>query len=850
MELDAYLTQLQGPVESQGRFTWDLERMADVLQHYVLPDPEEYILHALASAVAGGSRRFTASSRGYCWDSPTFSHEDLQSLFHPQAQPRLRELALALLTARSLGEVLFETTGGIVTLTPSKMSVRPSDQTFTTNRLEVRRRFWRRWYGRRVELTMLRDRGCLAPLELNCARPGPPLLAEVALRVGSPPHEAVQSRHWLSPTENAWGDGFLALGRGLSQLVHNGVTYPFYLNIGSFVAVWWTSSLPLDSRGALVEGAEWSDWKRTLSQALLQGMLAWEGRSAYLDDLFALGRDIQEAPLFRRPHGSPATFAQVLQDQRALGFLPVVSRTGQPPWEPERTLLVGPEDKLPTQAVSLDHITSPVPLLPEPAHYLVRMPCEQGEMGLSLHPTLRSRVWCHEGWRASELAPHGLEMATALETAQPRPDVLRLYRCLAAFQPVCDQEDAFNFHVVSFLHWLAGTQEQALGHVMSSQGKLATLIQPGRVILMQGVKLTGEELEALSLKVSLRRQRGLRASLQQTRALQLYSYYDSCQSPETMVLTPDLAHLLEELMAPQCRFQLISVSPQTTECDTLLLGRRDLDPATVLAGILESDCSAKSILDEILGDLSPLQSALAQLEPSGGIDTVMHRALVRLGDGGVLATEHVLLALVDTAGPVRDLLAGLGVTRESLRQPYDRWVGKEALEPFEAFGYMLHLLRTGRFEEATRELPKTGFKQPILEGTLHALLGNTDAALEEFRAVDSQEGVAEALLDGGRTEEARATVAKLRRTGRALWLKARLADDPEETLNLCAEARRRSDCPLSIGEVEAAAYLQLGKTAEARRALEEFIDHTPDLILEPNIRQRQEQARARLTLLS
>ena len=99
--VEQYLSEAQP--HSQGEFSWDGLRMAQLLSLYAELDPYRYALHALAAAVAGGATFFDSRVRGAStllkWDGQA---PDLDSL-GPQGDTRHAALTLALYAAAKLG---------------------------------------------------------------------------------------------------------------------------------------------------------------------------------------------------------------------------------------------------------------------------------------------------------------------------------------------------------------------------------------------------------------------------------------------------------------------------------------------------------------------------------------------------------------------------------------------------------------------------------------------------------------------------------------------------------------------------------------------------------------------------
>lgn len=109
--VEKLLNQLgeSGHTDSQGSFTISIEKALEKLAHFQLANPRDYVLHGVASAVAGGASyaHFTVSSSQseLRFDGEAFSAEDLQALFLQVLQPsdpRLEEMGVAVSAAMNL----------------------------------------------------------------------------------------------------------------------------------------------------------------------------------------------------------------------------------------------------------------------------------------------------------------------------------------------------------------------------------------------------------------------------------------------------------------------------------------------------------------------------------------------------------------------------------------------------------------------------------------------------------------------------------------------------------------------------------------------------------------------------
>jgi len=113
-QVDALIADLEsdGVSEGEGRFSLDRHVAREKVARFALPDPEDYVLLLVRSAVRQGARRIfvnaDADELHMEWDGRPFTRQELEDLYNallegePGAPGGLRELALALVTARAL----------------------------------------------------------------------------------------------------------------------------------------------------------------------------------------------------------------------------------------------------------------------------------------------------------------------------------------------------------------------------------------------------------------------------------------------------------------------------------------------------------------------------------------------------------------------------------------------------------------------------------------------------------------------------------------------------------------------------------------------------------------------------
>lgn len=109
--IDQFLDTLEGPVESSGSFSLNLEAARKKLTSFQLPDPGLYPIFLVASAVASEARRFDVwalpEELRFEFDGTVFTESELAGLdgylfASGEVPPRLQNLAIALFAAGEL----------------------------------------------------------------------------------------------------------------------------------------------------------------------------------------------------------------------------------------------------------------------------------------------------------------------------------------------------------------------------------------------------------------------------------------------------------------------------------------------------------------------------------------------------------------------------------------------------------------------------------------------------------------------------------------------------------------------------------------------------------------------------
>ena len=109
--IDQFLDTLEGPVESSGSFSLNLQAAREKLTSFQLPAPGLYPIFLVASAVASESRRFDVwtlpEELRFEFDGTIFTESELAGLngylfASGEVPPRLQNLAIALSAAGEL----------------------------------------------------------------------------------------------------------------------------------------------------------------------------------------------------------------------------------------------------------------------------------------------------------------------------------------------------------------------------------------------------------------------------------------------------------------------------------------------------------------------------------------------------------------------------------------------------------------------------------------------------------------------------------------------------------------------------------------------------------------------------
>lgn len=297
--------ELDGLKESEGGFTIDLEKARDKLERFRLASADHYILSVLASAVCSDSTflacNFTSGTHRIAFAGRPFSITDLKCLTESLAvggtgaEPRLRELGLAIQGARGLALKKLELVSGDAqeavkfSLVGNSVMIQPLEQlpkwmvdshNSTLLNLTIRQPFMvdelsSIFLGvKRVPEAnkMLHRFARFAPIKvqldgesINLERLGPWAVAGVLSGHSKTPTFSIDTkrRHDLEGNQTAGGYLGFDEGPGAWMIVNNGIAYQYPADISAYPtsrAVLYTQSLETDLSGAgLVQNAAFTE---------------------------------------------------------------------------------------------------------------------------------------------------------------------------------------------------------------------------------------------------------------------------------------------------------------------------------------------------------------------------------------------------------------------------------------------------------------------------------------------------------------------------------------------------------------------------------------------------------------
>jgi hypothetical protein len=807
---------------SRGTFSWDDLRMAELLAIYLDVQPDDYGLHCLAAATAGGATFFRMRRRGastiILWDGAV----DLDQI-GPQGNSAQAALGLALHCAARQGRVELTVSSGSLNYHPDRGWKRAA-QTSQPNRLTVTHSRWWQAFTPSPVLARLRSGGMFAPLECTPKLPWRTPPARWAVSWGELPRPVCQARDSVQVQASSWGRGCAFPGGGNWWIVVSGVAYEYSRPWGSLDLVWW-GEFPLDlNRSRLVDGEELEAWFLWLAVELasITAERHWEG--VPLELLLEHGGEAPwNAPWYTRANGQPATLGNMQDHYDRWGFLPVV---GVPRPEGDAFLFA---DGFPAELQALfpnwAYLPSEFSRLPEGEPYLARIPLSGGggEVGLRANPGFGQRVWGERGWIIMERKPHGIDLSLN-SPSNYLGELVRLYTCL--LEQECSRPAAATFHVASFLDYLLFVKQ------IRQLSESVSYTHPAGAF---GHLALGELMSRYPIRMLSGQTRNLAEILEQADG------FVNPASPD-----PYVCDYLTFTILWAWRSREMSYRPRSSACQQLL----NAPGTSLLERILaDPECAAAQALKR-----------LPDCRPRSGVDFSLARR--EMGNGSnILTTFHLLLAMTEET----DRPGLLHVLPEFLELENERDLAAwEAICTGELrlvwlWGKIDSLLRRQNLPEAGRlareaaSLFSRHWLSAYLTGICAGFGGDYDAA---YRDLD------EALARGGpgwliqqpmwqaaflsRRPLAQMVVVVQAQSLGAQILAASVQPDPQLRVATCRTLLENPDCPLSVYEVLGNALAEQGEGEAARHCWRLFLAARHDQLMEFDLPARQQRVREKL----
>ncbi|MBN9420092.1 MAG: tetratricopeptide repeat protein [Candidatus Eremiobacteraeota bacterium] len=882
----------EGELHGSGTFSADLHRMQQVLGSFQIADPEEFVLPLLAAAVLNGSHWFRLEQKGattrLSWSEPALDLEQLQRILPSlgQAGSLLSELGIALLAARRLGTVSFQTPHGRAFFVGDQLVV-DDHAGPAPNCLTLTRPWWQRAIGRpRLTSHLLTTRGRYAGLQLTPRRPPAPVVTPLAFKTTGLDPDWISAHDWVELPPNPWGEGVLYFGQGDWQLIRHGVSYPFAAPIAGVVALWWSDGLPLDlSRKQVVHGTEFKNWLSWIHDQLSEVVLN-RGFRQHFAALVASSRASQlplllEAPIFRRADGSIACLSQIREEYLEHGWLPVVSYAMQIEWEPHRVLIVDhPHEKqlcaLFSNWINLDHLQGQInlPRLPNPEDYVVRIPFlkGRGEAGLRRYPDLHGfREFIREEVLEQRTVPEGVDAAREGKGLGVLP-IGELYWTLRLMKFSGPFEHLERYHFLQMFVWLKLAVVKRFTKEYARRHPLDVLLDPKsqfQISHCRGV-IRAKQLQEIADRLSFDSHSGEKVPLRQLGKSVRYLTVGRNDGPANAVVSPvGEAIALMYLFLPGALEETSPASVSRPITNTALrLLRGATSPTELLSRFLRyRECSAHQMLR--VADLLDLMPDPSPNEGADQLQRVVRRARDEMrSEERELNTAYLLVALADEPS--------CGLERERLLPLLLEWAEYENERELHELRFMLEgdpkgnsdqilyryfmlawsHLRSRRWQDA-RELVRAKLSVPpikaaglMVTGLSESLVGNWEAALRHHRQAAELDPhpsyatcVAENLMWLGRLDEARAALPDSEEQY-PLMIRASLAETPEEQLRLCDRTEQAGRGQyFELAELRGQAYFQLGDYQKARECLARFLEARLDNSLLDMFEERQQRAR-------
>ena len=806
---------------SQGEFTWDGLRMAEQLAFYLDAQPDDYGLHCLAAATAGGATFFQIRRRGtsttILWDGAV----DLEQI-GPQGNSAQAALGLALHCAARQGRVQLSVGCGSLTYHPER-GWRRGGQTAQPNRLTVTHSRWWQALAPSEVLARLRSHGMFAPLECTPRLPWRMPPARWSVSWGELPRQVCQAQDSVQLPASSWGRGCAFPGGGNWWIVVSGVAYEFHRPWGSLDLVWW-GDFPLDlNRSRLVNGEELEAWFLWLAVELASTTAPrhWEGVPLELM-LEHGGDEVWNAPWYTRADGRPATLRNMQDHYDRWGFLPVV---GVP--QPEEAAFLF-ADGFPLDLQSLFPNWAYIPVqfthLPENEPYLVRIPLSGGggEIGLRANPGLGQREWTDRGWLKVDRKPDGVDLSHG--HANYLQELVLLYTCL--LEQECPLPSAATFHVACFVDYLLFVKQ--LRHV----SECAAYTHPAGAFgdLALSELLNRYPIRMLSGKTCI--------------LAEIHEHADGFVNPNST--HGYVCDYLTFATLWAWRGREMTYRLRSSACQQML----NSPGTTLLDRILAApDCAASQVLRR-----------LPDCRPRTDVDLSLVRR--ELGKGSnILNTFHVLLAMVE--GVDRNRL--LELLPEFLELENERdLAAMEAVCAGESrlvwlWGKVDSLLRRQNLHEAEQFAQEAAtlfshhWQSAYLTGKCAGFRGDFEAAYRDLDNARMRGGPGyliqgyfwQAALFSRRPLHLIVMVEPAQSLGSQV-LAAALQPDPQLRIATCRTLLENPECPHSVYEVLGNALAEQGEAEGARHCWRLFLAARHDQLMEFDLPARQQRVRERL----
>lgn len=691
----------EGDRESSGRFSIDIERAWNLLDKFILPDPQHYIKHIVGAAVAAGATqvkaRLKAGMARLEYDGESLSPAQLENLFSSlllnddNAGGQMRELAIAVNNARILGyRITISGSQARAVVQNQELVVTPHSG--RENSVELSRGVIQNLVRATVrkETEILRKFCAFAPVsvEIN-GQTLAPIDVGACLSIarfdggGRQPRVAARPLHSADHTAKYSGIVVLGAPNGFVLTVH-GVSYELEaaLPFEDSLVVVAADHLPTDVGGAqLVKGDRYSELIELSAswcgRAVLQAAKELRGEPRVMPYVGSLlerhwgalfestgDRMVAEVGQLELPTaGGHRTLAGLIKLVREQGYL-LATESRVPGFAASQDVLLTQKqsgERL-TRLLNLINVTDvdwdDYPRIDEECLVRVPMVGAQGEICLAQSPYGAPRhVSVVEAGRQPQDLQADFPEAVTLVTQtvadsplQAEPEIDRLYRALMRTQPKCDLND----HLLDYLAY----RVDALGKEVPAEAT-------------QRVTLKNAVGRPVSLHELLCGEEPIRA-----RVFDLVPAQTPDLSEETLLVTRWQYRRLSQLLGRRLQSPQFFTDSATRCLEALVHKGWVIDHNDILMALLEEGGTALQILQELQVDLTDLVPARLEatlitnedvFAPSGArVLSLAEEEAVRLHTP-LCGTVHLLLGLLRDPALSANLRRR-GVTLEEVRR--------------------------------------------------------------------------------------------------------------------------------------------------------------------------------------